>query len=587
MASPTPSSHSTLTTNIEKPPENVSPTAAASRPASRQSQMSQKSNQETKDLGSVVEQPYEHKFLTGPKLYMALSGATLACFLVLLDASIIATAIPHITSEFQSLLDVGWYGSAYQLTSSAFQPFSGKIYAHFSTKWSFLTFFFLFELGSLLCGAAQTSVMLIVGRAVAGIGSSGLINGGLTIVSACLPVEKQPAATGILISFTQLGIALGPLLGGSFTEYVSWRWCFYINLPVGAVVAGFILLIDIPESTRKLPVRQVLNTAFSSLDLIGLAIFAPSAIMFFLALSWGGNDYAWGSATIIGLFCGSFVTIVIFLLWERRKGDGAMVPFSMLRMQSMWAASSTMFFFMGVLFVANYYLPIYYQTVRGTSPIRSGVNMLPIVLFQVLLAMTSGVLVQKFGYYLPFVLGGSALTAIGYGLYSTLDPSSSTGHWVGFEILFGIGAGSAGAMAFISLQTSIPAAQISIAMGILLFFQNLGGAIWLAISQIIFSSSLRTTIPHYAPAVNADVVIAAGASSVRAITSGEDLKGVLMAYSKSVNRVMYLGVGLAVGAWVCGWGMGWRDIRVKKVVEGEGEGVEDGSEKKVDGDVAV
>lgn len=97
-------------------------------------------------------------------------------------------------------------------------------------QWSFLTFFFLFELGSLLCGAAQTSVMLIVGRAVAGIGSSGLINGGLTIVSACLPVEKQPAATGILISFTQLGIALGPLLGGSFTEYVSWRWCEYISL---------------------------------------------------------------------------------------------------------------------------------------------------------------------------------------------------------------------------------------------------------------------------------------------------------------------------------------------------------------------
>lgn len=154
MASPTPSSHSTLTTNIEKPPENVSPTAAASRPASRQSQMSQKSNQETKDLGSVVEQPYEHKFLTGPKLYMALSGATLACFLVLLDASIIATvrkrprrprkrryslqykiltpmqAIPHITSEFQSLLDVGWYGSAYQLTRYVillFQNFAVEI----------------------------------------------------------------------------------------------------------------------------------------------------------------------------------------------------------------------------------------------------------------------------------------------------------------------------------------------------------------------------------------------------------------------------------------------------------------------------
>ncbi|KAH7323910.1 putative MFS transporter [Rhexocercosporidium sp. MPI-PUGE-AT-0058] len=525
---------------------------------------------------------------------MALSGATIACFLVLLDVSIIATAIPQITSEFQSLLDVGWYGSAYQLTSSAFQPFSGKIYAHFSTKWSFLTFFFLFELGSLLCGAAQNSVMLIVGRAVAGIGSSGLINGGLTIVSACLPVHKQPAATGILISFTQLGIALGPLLGGAFTEDVSWRWCFYINLPIGAIVAGFIVLIDIPESTRKLPVRQVLNTAFSSLDLIGLAIFTPSAIMFFLALSWGGNDYAWGSATIIGLFCGSFVTIIIFLLWERRKGDSAMVPFSMLRTRIIWSVSSTMFFFAGVLFCANYYLPIYLQTVKGKSPIQSGVNMLPIVLFQVMMAIVSGVSVQKFGFYLPFVLAGTSITAIGYGLYSTLDPTSSMGHWVGFEIVFGVGAGCAGAMAFIALQTSIPAAQISIAMGILLFFQNLGGAIWLSIAQIILTSSLRTSIPHYAPNVDTDAVIAAGASSVRLVASGEDLKGVLLAYSRSINRVMYLGVGLAIGALVCGWWMGWRDVRVKKVVGDdvaeervEGRNVSGSGSEKIDGDVTV
>ncbi|PVH74376.1 hypothetical protein DL98DRAFT_552242 [Cadophora sp. DSE1049] len=526
------------------------------------------------------EESYVHEFLTGPKLYMALAGATLACFLVLLDASIIATAIPQITTDFKSLSDIGWYGSAYQLTSSAFQPFSGKIYAHFSTKWSFLTFFFLFELGSLLCAAAQDSVMLIVGRAVAGIGSSGLINGGLTIVSACLPVHKQPAATGILISFCQLGIALGPILGGAFTEYVSWRWCFYINLPIGAVVGGFIGLIGIPEATRKLPVRQVLGTAISSLDLIGLGMFVPSAVMFFLALSWGGNDYAWGSATIIGLFCGSFVTIVIFLIWEYRKGDAAMVPFSILRMRIMWSASSTMFFFQGVLFCANYYLPIYYQTVRGKSPITSGVNMLPIVMFQVFMAVVSGVSVQKFGYYLPFVIAGTSITAIGYGLFSMLEPSSSTGHWVGYEVVFGLGAGCAGAMAFIAMQSAIPAAQISVAMGTLLFIQNLGGAIWLTIPQIIFSSSLRTTIPHYAPDIDARTVIAAGANSVREVVSGADLPGVLKAYNASINRVMYMGVGIACAAFVCGWWMGWKDVRPKKTEE---EGDQGPKSEKVDG----
>ncbi|KAL2062790.1 hypothetical protein VTL71DRAFT_5862 [Oculimacula yallundae] len=566
MASSILSSNSSITPDIEKSTPHPS---TGSRAVSIRSQVSHKGDQTTAEKGTVQEEPYEHVFLTGPKLYLVLSGATLACFLVLLDASIIATAIPQITTKFHSLLDVGWYGSAYQLTSSAFQPFSGKVYANFSTKWSFLTFFFLFELGSLLCGAATSSVMLIVGRAIAGIGASGLINGGLTIVSACLPVHKQPAATGILIAFTQLGIALGPLLGGAFTEQVSWRWCFYINLPVGAVVAGFIGLIGIPESTRKLPARKVLKTIVSSLDLIGLSIFVPSAVMFFLALAWGGNDYKWGSATIIGLFCGSFVTITLFLFWEYRKGDDAMVPFSLLRTRIMWSSSSTMFFLQGVMFCVNYYLPIYFQSVKDMSPIGSGVNMLPIVLSQVLFAVVSGGSVQVFGYYLPFVAIGTSLTAIGYGLFSTFDPLTSTGKHVGFEILFGIGAGCAGAMSFIAMQATIPAASISIAMGMLLFFANLGGAIWLAVSQIIFTSSLRTTIPHYAPNLDAQAVIAAGASSVRRVAEGEDLKGLLMAYSVSVGRIMYLGVGLAGAAFLCGWWMGWRDVRVKKEAEGE------------------
>tara|TARA_R110002060_G_scaffold14109_1_gene19808 strand:+ start:538 stop:1131 length:594 start_codon:yes stop_codon:yes gene_type:complete len=177
--------------------------------------------------------------------------------------------------------------------------------------------------------------------------------------------------------------------------------------------------------------------------------------------------------------------------------------------------------------------------------------------------------VQKFGYYLPFVVAGTSITAIGYGLFSILEPSSSTAHWVGFEVVFGLGAGCAGAMAFIAMQSAIPAAQISVAMGTLLFIQNLGGAVWLTIPQIIFSSSLRSTIPHYAPDVDARTVIAAGANSVREVVSGTDLPGVLKAYNVSINRVMYMGVGIACAAFVCGWWMGWKNVRPKKTEDGE------------------
>ena len=158
-------------------------------------------------------------FITGIPLYLVILATTLAAALLFLDTSIIASAIPRITDEFNSLPDVGWYGSAYQLGSAAFLPLSGKIYTQFSTKWSFLGFFTIFEFGSLLCGAAQSSVMLIVGRAVAGAGGSGLISGALTIIASCLPLDKRAVWTGVLIGISQMGIVLGPILGGALTEY--------------------------------------------------------------------------------------------------------------------------------------------------------------------------------------------------------------------------------------------------------------------------------------------------------------------------------------------------------------------------------
>ena len=161
----------------------------------------------------------ESTFITGIPLYLVILAITLAPALLFLDTAIIATAIPRITDEFNSLPDIGWYGSAYQLGSAVLLPLSGKIFTHFSTKWSFLGFFAIFEFGSLLCGAAQNSAMLIVGRAIAGAGGSGLISGALTIIASCLPLDKRAAWTGVVIGFSQIGIVLGPILGGALTEY--------------------------------------------------------------------------------------------------------------------------------------------------------------------------------------------------------------------------------------------------------------------------------------------------------------------------------------------------------------------------------
>ncbi|MCJ1386604.1 hypothetical protein MMC17_009730 [Xylographa soralifera] len=530
---------------------------------------------------------FVHEYGSTGKAIVVLVPVIFVYFLLMLDASVMATAIPSITSEFDSLLDIGWYGSAYQLASAALQPLSGKIYTYFSTKWSFLAFFFIFEVGSALCGAAQSSVMLIVGRAVAGLGASGLTNGALTIIAAILPPHRQPIIMGVTIGIGQLGVALGPLIGGALTEYATWRWCFYLNLPPGALVGIVLVLARIPESKYKPPPREVLGTAMKSLDLPGFALIAPAAIMFFLALEYGGNQFAWNSSVVIGLFVGAGLTLIVFLLWEWRQGEEAMVPFFMLRKRIIWSASSTMFFFFGCLFCAGYYLPIYFQSVNDDTALMSGVHTLPYVIAQVVFSILAGGMVETFGYYIPWVLGGTALTAIAYGLLSLLDLNTPVAKWVGYQILFGAGTGSAIVGSFTAVQNIVPAPQIPVAMAILIFCQYLGGATFLIVAETIFSNSLRTLITQNVPGINPDLLLGAGARSIRNLVSGTQLSAVLKAYSTSFDRIMYLGVGIAVASFAFAWGLGWKDIRVEKKKNADAADTLDVNEEKTLGDGEV
>ena len=524
----------------------------------------------------------DKEWVSGIKLLTIMIAVTIACFLMLLDVSIVSTAIPYITNEFHSLDDVGWYGSAYQLASAALQPLTGRVYTYFNLKWTFISFFTLFEVGSLICGVATSSNMLIVGRAIAGMGSSGLQNGGFTIVAACVPMPKRPALIGILLGIAQLGIVIGPLIGGALTQYTTWRWCFYINLPVGGIVAAGLFFISVPEQTPKPKPHEVLRTLPKKLDLIGFAIFAPAAIQLLLALQYGGNQFSWNSATVIGLFCGAGATFILFLIWEYYRGDEAMIPFSMIRQRTVWSSMAVYGFLTNGVFCMAWYLPIYFQGVRGVTPTISGVRLLPNIVAQTLGAIIGGMLgkfalretaiganigtVGKLGYYLPFSLIGAALSAIGYGLISTYTPSTPTGKWIGYQILAGGGNGLSFQMPIIAVQNTLPPALISTAMALVLFSSTLWGAMFLTFASTIFTNSLKTLIPQYAPGVNPHIVIEAGASGFRKVISGKDLANVLVAYAKSVNRVFYLNVGTVCVCFVFAWGMGWKDIRKKKQV---------------------
>lgn len=293
-----------------------------------------------------------------------------------------------------------------------------------------------------MCGAAQSSRMLIVGRAIAGLGSSGIFTGSITTVANVLPLQRRPAIMGINIGIGQLGIALGPILGGALTSNASWRWVFYLNLFCGVLVGAGLLFNTIPEAAVKPPPREVIGTALKALDLPGFFLVSPAVVMLLMALEYGGNQYAWNSSVVIGLFVGSGVTFAIFMVWEYYQGDGAMIPFSMLRTPVIISAAGTQFFRLAVTLVADYYLAIYFQAIHDDSPLMSGVHMLPSTIALVFATVSTGMATQVTGYYLPWILAGAAIAATGYGALSTLSPTTSSAKWIGYQVLYGIGCGT-------------------------------------------------------------------------------------------------------------------------------------------------
>ncbi|KAK3681283.1 major facilitator superfamily domain-containing protein [Podospora appendiculata] len=503
------------------------------------------------------------QYSTGMRLWLINIAAASIMFLALLDSSIISTAIPVITSEFHSMLDIGWYGAAYQLANACMQPLAGKFFTFFNSKPTFLVFFAIFEIGSFVCGLASSSKMLIIGRAIAGLGSSGVVNGVLAIVAGSVPLAKRPAVTGIGLGFSQLGLVLGPLVGGLLTEKSSWRWCFYINLPLGALFVFPIFFITIHGHTTRPKDVPLFSFLCHKMDMLGFFLFAPASIMFLLALQYGGNQFAWDSPTVLGLFCGSAVTLVIFLLVEHYKGDEALVPLAMVRRRIVWCSYLVMMFSIATSFCTSYFLPIYFQAVMEASPVMSGLFLLPNIVAQLIGAVVAGVLVGKVGYYLPVSVFAGVLLTIGCGLISTYSPSTSHVAWIGYQVILGSGRGIGVQMPIIALQNFLDGSKIALGTSLLMFCHTIGGAVFLSLAEMIFTNGLRSLIPVYAPLVDPNAIIAAGATSSGLLTAVDpsQLSGVLVAICKSVNRVFYITAGAGFAAFCFAWGMGWKDVR--------------------------
>ncbi|KAJ9483491.1 hypothetical protein VN97_g9911 [Penicillium thymicola] len=501
--------------------------------------------------------------LTGIPLVLVIAGLSLSIFLMSLDSSIISTAIPRITSEFNSTGDIGWYGSAYSFAMCALQPIAGKLFGSFPMKVIFLGSLAIFELGSLLCALAVNSPMLIVGRAIAGIGAAGCFTGAFCIVAVSSPLIKRPFYIGILQSTFGIATIIGPILGGAFTEHATWRWCFWINLPIGTVTILTLLFFFKPPTRDAIKGPSVLRR-LQNLDLLGAVLFAPAIIMIFLALQWGGTEYAWKSATIIGLFIGGAGLGLVFALWQIRKGDDAMIPPRLVSERTMFFSCLSEFFAMGAVYISIYYLPEWFQVIKGASPTKSGLMYLPLALSDVLSATLTGASLKYLGYPNPYMLLGTGLMSIATGLFSTFSLTTAHQHWIPFQVLQGLGVGMTLSMPYVATQTVLKPEDIPIGTSLLQCFQFFGASVNLAIAEAIFDNKLNSRLAIWGfDTYEVRRIINAGSAEARSLVSAAHLTAVLDSYNHAITTTFYVATSVAAVAFLLSLGIRWRSVKPK------------------------
>ncbi|KAK4445100.1 DHA14-like major facilitator [Podospora aff. communis PSN243] len=505
------------------------------------------------------------EYPSGMKLGLITLALCLSVFLMALDNSIIATAIPEITNEFTSLPDVGWYGSAYLLTTAALQLLFGRFYTFFSIKLIYLIAIFIFEVGSLICAVAQNSVTLIVGRAVAGVGSAAVFSGALIILAYSVPLAKRPIYSGMIGSMYGIASVSGPLLGGVFTDKVTWRWCFYINLPIGAITIA-VIAIFFPDPHREITNNDTMWQRIKRFDPFGTVVFMPAIICLLLALQWGGTEYAWNSWRIILLFVFFGVLIIIFLFIQHKQQDLGTVPPRIFFKRSVWA-SGFYSFCLGAAFLGSvYYLPIWFQAVKGASAVDSGIMNLPMLISCVLFSIFAGAAVSTWGYYTPFMLAGVVFVSVGYGLITTFQPDTGRGAWIGYQILAGTGIGLGMQQPLMAVQTVLAIEDVPTGTAIIVFMQTLGGALFVSVAQNVFTNKLVEYIGSYVPGIpNPLFILGVGATKVQTVVDPAFLPGVTQAYNDALTQTFIVFTALSVLSIVGAAFTEWKSVKGKQV----------------------